>query len=188
VRERICLPLGMRDTVVTPTGEQAARLATGYTRRGRPAPPLEIPALVGAGALCSPRPTCCAFCGPTSTLPTPRWPPRSNAPSFPASEWPSGWRSGSAGCSPARLGCWSRALAQRRDRRLFVAVVREPTRPWSCSATPPDRSAAWAAPAQGAGQRRRPGRWLITVETGSRRRRGLARGSAPAARRSTGPG
>ena len=26
--------------------------------------------------------------------------------------------------------------------RSFVAVVREPTRPWSCSATPPDRSAS----------------------------------------------
>jgi CubicO group peptidase (beta-lactamase class C family) len=51
VRERICLPLGMRDTVIAPTGEQTTRLATGYTRRGRPAPPLEIPALVGAGAL-----------------------------------------------------------------------------------------------------------------------------------------
>ncbi|HZD00405.1 MAG TPA: serine hydrolase [Actinomycetes bacterium] len=51
VRERICLPLGLRDTVVTPTGEQTARLATAYTRRARPAPPLEIPALVGAGAL-----------------------------------------------------------------------------------------------------------------------------------------
>jgi CubicO group peptidase (beta-lactamase class C family) len=51
VRERICLPLGMRDTVVTLTSEQTARLATGHTRRGKPAPPLEIPALVGAGAL-----------------------------------------------------------------------------------------------------------------------------------------
>ena len=51
VRERICLPLGMRDTDIAPTGEQIARLATGYTRRRRPAPPLEIPALVGAGAL-----------------------------------------------------------------------------------------------------------------------------------------
>ncbi len=51
VRARICLPLGMRDTVVAPTGEQIARLATGHTRRGRPAPPFEIPALVGAGAL-----------------------------------------------------------------------------------------------------------------------------------------
>jgi serine-type D-Ala-D-Ala carboxypeptidase/endopeptidase len=51
VRERICLPLGMRDTVIAPTGEQIARLATGYTRRGRPAPSLGIPALAGAGAL-----------------------------------------------------------------------------------------------------------------------------------------
>jgi len=51
VRERICLPLGMPDTVVTPTGEQADRLATGHTRRGRPAPPLVLPALAGAGAL-----------------------------------------------------------------------------------------------------------------------------------------
>jgi D-alanyl-D-alanine-carboxypeptidase/D-alanyl-D-alanine-endopeptidase len=51
VRERICLPLGMRDTVVTPTGEQTARLATGHTRRGRPVAPFELPALAGAGAL-----------------------------------------------------------------------------------------------------------------------------------------
>jgi serine-type D-Ala-D-Ala carboxypeptidase/endopeptidase len=51
VRERICLPLGMPDTVVTPTGEQTARLATGHTRRGRPVPPLRLPALAGAGAL-----------------------------------------------------------------------------------------------------------------------------------------
>jgi CubicO group peptidase (beta-lactamase class C family) len=51
VRERICVPLGMPDTVVTLTGEQTARLATGYTRRGRPTPPLELPALVSAGAL-----------------------------------------------------------------------------------------------------------------------------------------
>jgi D-alanyl-D-alanine-carboxypeptidase/D-alanyl-D-alanine-endopeptidase len=51
VRERICLPLGMRDTMVTPTSEQAARLATGHTRRGRPVPPLRLPALAGAGAL-----------------------------------------------------------------------------------------------------------------------------------------
>jgi CubicO group peptidase (beta-lactamase class C family) len=51
VRERICLPLGMRDTVVTPTGEQATRLATGHTRRGRPVAPFQLPALAGAGAL-----------------------------------------------------------------------------------------------------------------------------------------
>jgi CubicO group peptidase (beta-lactamase class C family) len=51
VHARICVPLGMPDTVITPTGEQAARLAMGHTRRGRPAPPFEIPALVGAGGL-----------------------------------------------------------------------------------------------------------------------------------------
>jgi CubicO group peptidase (beta-lactamase class C family) len=51
VRERICVPLGLADTVVTPTSEQTSRLAAGYTRKGRPAPPLELPALVGAGAL-----------------------------------------------------------------------------------------------------------------------------------------
>jgi D-alanyl-D-alanine-carboxypeptidase/D-alanyl-D-alanine-endopeptidase len=51
VRERICLPLGMRDTLITPTGEQAARLATGHTRRGRPTAPFPLPALAGAGAL-----------------------------------------------------------------------------------------------------------------------------------------
>jgi CubicO group peptidase (beta-lactamase class C family) len=51
VRERICRPLGMGDTMMTPTGEQTARLATGHTRRGRPAPPLQLPVLAGAGAL-----------------------------------------------------------------------------------------------------------------------------------------
>jgi serine-type D-Ala-D-Ala carboxypeptidase/endopeptidase len=51
VRERICLPLGMPDTMIAPTGEQAGRLATGHTRRGRPTTPLELPALAGAGAL-----------------------------------------------------------------------------------------------------------------------------------------
>jgi D-alanyl-D-alanine-carboxypeptidase/D-alanyl-D-alanine-endopeptidase len=51
VRERVCLPLGMADTVVDPTGDQAARLAVGHTRRGRPVPPFEVPALPGAGAL-----------------------------------------------------------------------------------------------------------------------------------------
>jgi serine-type D-Ala-D-Ala carboxypeptidase/endopeptidase len=51
VRQRICLPLGMPDTMIAPTGEQAGRLATGHTRRGRPVHPLELPALAGAGAL-----------------------------------------------------------------------------------------------------------------------------------------
>jgi CubicO group peptidase (beta-lactamase class C family) len=51
VRERICLPLGMADTFITPSARQAARLATGHTRRGRPVAPFELPALLGAGAL-----------------------------------------------------------------------------------------------------------------------------------------
>jgi len=51
VRQRICRPLGMADTMITPTGEQTARLATGHTRRGRPVPPFQLPALAGAGAL-----------------------------------------------------------------------------------------------------------------------------------------
>jgi CubicO group peptidase (beta-lactamase class C family) len=51
VRQRICVPLGLADTMITPTGEQAARLATGHTRRGRPTPPFQLPALAGAGAL-----------------------------------------------------------------------------------------------------------------------------------------
>jgi CubicO group peptidase (beta-lactamase class C family) len=51
VSERVCLPLGMADTVVDPTGDQAARLAVGHTRRGRPVPPFQVPALPGAGAL-----------------------------------------------------------------------------------------------------------------------------------------
>jgi serine-type D-Ala-D-Ala carboxypeptidase/endopeptidase len=51
VRERICRPLGMVDTLASPSLEQAARLALGHTRRGRPVPRFQIPALAGAGAL-----------------------------------------------------------------------------------------------------------------------------------------
>jgi D-alanyl-D-alanine-carboxypeptidase/D-alanyl-D-alanine-endopeptidase len=51
VRERICRPLGMDDTQVVPSLAQAARLAVGHTRRGRPVPRFELPALAGAGAL-----------------------------------------------------------------------------------------------------------------------------------------
>ena len=51
VRQRVCRPLGMPDTLITATGEQTARLATGHTRRGRPVPPFQLPALAGAGAL-----------------------------------------------------------------------------------------------------------------------------------------
>jgi CubicO group peptidase (beta-lactamase class C family) len=51
VRERICRPLGMPDTVVTLNGEQTARLAAGHSRRGRPTAPFQLAALAGAGAL-----------------------------------------------------------------------------------------------------------------------------------------
>ena len=51
VHERICVPLSLADTMITPTGEQTTRLATGHTRKGRPVPPFQLPALAGAGAL-----------------------------------------------------------------------------------------------------------------------------------------
>jgi CubicO group peptidase (beta-lactamase class C family) len=51
VRERICRPLGMPDTIITPSDQQRTRLATGHTRRGRPVAPFQLPALAGAGAL-----------------------------------------------------------------------------------------------------------------------------------------
>jgi CubicO group peptidase (beta-lactamase class C family) len=51
IRQRICVPLGMPDTIITPSDQQRTRLATGHTRRGRAVPPLRLPALAGAGAL-----------------------------------------------------------------------------------------------------------------------------------------
>ena len=51
VRERICVPLGMPDTIITPSDQQRTRLATGHTRRGRAVAPFQLPALAGAGAL-----------------------------------------------------------------------------------------------------------------------------------------
>lgn len=51
IRQRICLPLGMPDTIITPSDQQRIRLATGHTRRGRPVAPFQLPALAGAGAL-----------------------------------------------------------------------------------------------------------------------------------------
>lgn len=51
VRDRICTPLGLTDTVVTPDPGQLGRLADGYRRRNRPAPHWELPGLAGAGAL-----------------------------------------------------------------------------------------------------------------------------------------
>jgi CubicO group peptidase (beta-lactamase class C family) len=50
IRE-VCEPLGLTDTVVTPAGERAARLAQGHTGRGAPAGPWHLAALAGAGGL-----------------------------------------------------------------------------------------------------------------------------------------
>ena len=97
VRERICLPLGMPDTVVTPTGEQTARLATGHTRRRRPVAPFQLPALPGAGALRLTATDLLGLLRANLDPALPRWPPSWSAPSFPGSGQPSGWRSGSAG-------------------------------------------------------------------------------------------
>jgi CubicO group peptidase (beta-lactamase class C family) len=51
VRRVVCEPLGMADTVVTPSPEQQARLMPGHTTRGRPTPGWDFDALAAAGAL-----------------------------------------------------------------------------------------------------------------------------------------
>lgn len=51
VRDRICLPLGMRETFVDVPDALRSRLAQGHTRRGLPRQPFAYPAFVGAGSL-----------------------------------------------------------------------------------------------------------------------------------------
>ena len=53
VRDRICLPLGLTDTVTDDlmTDEQRRRAADGHRGRGRPADPWPLPGIPGAGAL-----------------------------------------------------------------------------------------------------------------------------------------
>jgi len=51
VRERVCEPLGLRDTVVVPDARQAERLARGHGHRTRPIEPWYLLGLAGAGAL-----------------------------------------------------------------------------------------------------------------------------------------
>ncbi|TCW26696.1 CubicO group peptidase (beta-lactamase class C family) [Dietzia cinnamea] len=53
VRDRICAPLGMPDTVTDDllTEEQRCRSAVGHRSRGRPADPWPLPGIPGAGAL-----------------------------------------------------------------------------------------------------------------------------------------
>jgi CubicO group peptidase (beta-lactamase class C family) len=126
VRERICLPLGMGDTVVTLTGEQTARLATGYTRRGRPATPLELPALAGAGgaALDRDRPAGLPG-GQPGPCPHPAGRPARAHPASPAPGGQAGGGRARLADRPPARGCRARAVAQRRDqwvsqlRRLY---------------------------------------------------------------------
>jgi serine-type D-Ala-D-Ala carboxypeptidase/endopeptidase len=51
VRERICMPLGLTDTVITLSDKQRERLIPGHTARGKPTPLWDAPTLAGAGAL-----------------------------------------------------------------------------------------------------------------------------------------
>lgn len=51
VRERITGPLSMVDTVVEPSDEQQSRLAQGFRKNGKPAPPWPVFAWAAAGAL-----------------------------------------------------------------------------------------------------------------------------------------
>jgi CubicO group peptidase (beta-lactamase class C family) len=97
VRQRICRPLGMADTMITPTGEQTARLATGHTRRAGRCRPPSSPHWPAPGRCARPPPTCCGSWRPTSTRPTPRWPTSWGAPSSPGSGGRADWGWGSAG-------------------------------------------------------------------------------------------
>jgi serine-type D-Ala-D-Ala carboxypeptidase/endopeptidase len=96
VRERICLPLGMRDTVVTPASRPPGWLPATPAGQGRRHRSSSL-RWSGLGRCARPRPTWWGSCGPTSTLPAPRWPPSSCAPSVPGFGRARGWRSGSAG-------------------------------------------------------------------------------------------
>ncbi len=49
--ERVLRPLGLADTGITLSADQAARLAPGHTVKGEPTPNWDIPYLAGAGAL-----------------------------------------------------------------------------------------------------------------------------------------
>lgn len=53
IRTRIAGPLGLADTVISPSPAQRSRLATGHGWRGRTTPHWELPGMAGAGALLS---------------------------------------------------------------------------------------------------------------------------------------
>jgi serine-type D-Ala-D-Ala carboxypeptidase/endopeptidase len=63
VRARICEPLGLADTWVETPEPERGRVATGHSRRGRPAPHWHLAALAGAGGLRSTAPDLLRFLG-----------------------------------------------------------------------------------------------------------------------------
>jgi CubicO group peptidase (beta-lactamase class C family) len=152
VRERICLPLGMPDTVVAPSAEQAARVAVGHTRRGRPVPLFAIPALPGAGALRSTAtdmlrfleanldPASTPLAGPLERIQQPRH--RMGR----GMQVGLGWL---IARSPEPAGPLLWHNGGTNGFRSFAAVARDAASPWSCSATPPARSTASACGSSG---------------------------------------
>ena len=192
VRERICVPLGLPDTIITPSDQQRTRLATGHTRRGRAVPPLRLPALAGAGALRSTAAD--LLCLLRATLDPASTPladqlertQRARLRAAKHMEVGLGWMIAHppGAASPV---LWHNGGTS--GVRSFVGAARKPAPPWSCSATPPDRSTGSAC----GSSRRCPakpanGTRLLSDEIGARRRRGLARCSAPCAGRSRGQG
>nr|WP_286202611.1 serine hydrolase domain-containing protein [Comamonas sp. JC664] len=61
LRDMLFKPLGMSDTSLRPTDEQAPRLAAGHTAKGKPVPAWTFPALPGAGAAYSTAPDLLRF-------------------------------------------------------------------------------------------------------------------------------
>ncbi len=51
IRQRICLPLGMEDTMISPSEDQAERMVIGHDARGKATAYWDLPTLAGAGAL-----------------------------------------------------------------------------------------------------------------------------------------
>jgi hypothetical protein len=99
--------------------------------------------------------------------------------------------SGSAGCSPIRLGLPAPCCGTTAGPAAFAAggyCQGERHRCGRAQQHRPIGRPARPADPQGVAERSRLGRWRVRVGTGSRRRRGLARGSVPGAGRSRGPG
>ena len=184
VRERIGLPLGMRDTFVTPSEEQAARVAVGHTRRGRPVPRFELPALAGAGALRSTATDMLRFL--EANLDPARTPLAAPLERIqqPRHRMGRGMQVGLGWLivrSPGPAG--AAAVAQRRDQRLPQLRGRHPgprhRRGRAQQLRPVGRPARPAA-RQGTVDRRRLGRgWPVTPAPGRVARARLGEGGRP---------